>query len=175
MELFYKLSQLLQTPTVWVINGLFLYALFETGRLAAQWALRLKNRSRANEHIQAKADSAIGGYPVLSYWARSQSVTVNEVEIYAFRQIELIRLVTRVAPMLGLVATLIPMGPALVSMANSDFVEMSELLRTAFTAVVLALVAASFTYWIASVKKRWLAEEIVALEKHVFNTSAVTQ
>ena len=175
MEIFYKLSQLLQTPTVWIINVLFLYALFETGRLVAQWVLRLKNRSRANEHIQAKLGSSIGGYPVLSYWAGSQEVTVNEVEIYAFRQIELIRLVTRVAPMLGLVATLIPMGPALVSMANSDFVEMSELLRTAFTAVVLALIAASFTYWIASVKKRWLAEEIVALEKHVFNRNAVTQ
>jgi biopolymer transport protein ExbB/TolQ len=35
----------------------------------------------------------------------------------------------------------------------------------AFSVVIIALIAASITYWIANVQRRWLAEEIVEIQK----------
>ena len=34
----------------------------------------------------------------------------------------------------------------------------------AFSAVILALIAASITYWIVNVRRRWLAEELLEVE-----------
>ena len=69
--------------------------------------------------------------------------------------------------MAGLIATLVPMGPALVALTDNDLSRMAELLRNAFAAVVIALAAASIAFWVASVRKRWCAEELVAVEKRL--------
>ena len=34
----------------------------------------------------------------------------------------------------------------------------------AFSAVILALIAASITYWVVNVRRRWLAEEMLEIE-----------
>ena len=81
----------------------------------------------------------------------------------AHKLLELPRVATRVAPMLGLVATMIPMGPALKSLADGNLGDVSHNLTVAFSAVILALIAASLTYWIVSVRRRWLAEELALL------------
>jgi len=44
---------------------------------------------------------------------------------------------------------------------------MSVHLSAAFTAVTISLSAASLTFWVASVKKRWFAEELVYIEKEL--------
>ena len=36
----------------------------------------------------------------------------------------------------------------------------------AFSAVILALIASALTYWIVSVRRRWLAEELVWLQQN---------
>jgi len=58
---------------------------------------------------------------------------------------------------------MVPMGPALKGLADGNIQGISENLIVAFSAVIFGLVIASITFWIASVKKRWLAEELVAL------------
>ena len=59
---------------------------------------------------------------------------------------------------------MIPMGPALKSISNGDISAVADSLAVAFSAVILALIASSLTYWIVSVRKRWLAEELVWLD-----------
>jgi len=66
--------------------------------------------------------------------------------------------------MLGLVATMIPMGPALKSLSDGNLAQVSENLTIAFSAVILALIAASITYWVVNVRRRWLAEELLEIE-----------
>jgi len=63
--------------------------------------------------------------------------------------------------LLGLVATMIPMGPALKSLADGNVQGVSENLAIAFSAVVVALISASISYVIYSVRKRWYAKEIL--------------
>ncbi|QEL64318.1 hypothetical protein OTERR_08420 [Oryzomicrobium terrae] len=52
--------------------------------------------------------------------------------------------------MLGLMAsplaTMIPMGPALKSLSDGNLAQVSENLTVAFSAVILALIAASITH-----------------------------
>ena len=62
--------------------------------------------------------------------------------------------------MLGLVATMIPMGPALKALSNGNIQGISENLIIAFAAVIFALVTASITYWITTVRRGWYAHEI---------------
>jgi biopolymer transport protein ExbB/TolQ len=55
------------------------------------------------------------------------------------------------------------MGPALKSLADGNVQGISENLIVAFSAVIFGLVIASITFWIATIKKRWLATELVDL------------
>lgn len=163
-ELFYEISQMLMTPVLLVIYAAFAYSLFEMGRFLTMAVIRRRNRGEfARWH---EADD-LGGYPIASFCRQNPDASLNDIEIHALGKLEFVRVVTRVTPMLGLIATLIPMGPALMALAENDVTSLSQLLRTAFTAVILALVAASITFWVASVRKRWYAEEITAAEKRV--------
>ena len=40
---------------------------------------------------------------------------------------------------------------------------MSSNLTVAFSAVILALIAAAITFWVANVRRRWLAEEALEI------------
>ncbi|MFZ2162700.1 MAG: MotA/TolQ/ExbB proton channel family protein, partial [Sideroxyarcus sp.] len=62
------------------------------------------------------------------------------------------------------VATMIPMGPALKSLSDGNLAKVSDNLTIAFSAVILALIAASITYWVVNVRRRWLAEEMLEIE-----------
>ena len=71
---------------------------------------------------------------------------------------------TRVAPMLGLVATMIPMGPALKALADGQIADVSRQLMVAFSAVILALIASAITYTVAQVRRRWYASDLLRLQ-----------
>ena len=154
----YQVSQILLQPTLMGIYLSFLYALIELGRMAALAWLRYRHTS---------SGQAQPGYPILCYFAAQPSATLNEVEVYALKQLETVRIITRITPMLGLIATLIPMGPAFLALQENNTYAMGEQLETAFTAVTISLAAASLTFWVASIKKRWYAEELVSIEKQL--------
>jgi len=154
----YQVSQILLQPVLAGIYISFVYGVIEVGRMAALSWLRFQ---------YLKPESAKPGYPILSYFKTQQKVTLNEIEVFALKQLELVRIVTRITPMLGLIATLIPMGPALVALQENNTYAMGEHLGVAFTAVTISLAAASLTFWVASVKKRWFAEELVEIEKQL--------
>ena len=100
------------------------------------------------------------GYQLFSHYQENADITETDLEIFALKRLEKQRIVTRIAPMLGLVATMIPMGPALKSLADGNIQGISENLVIAFAAVIFGLVTSSITFWTASVKKRWLAVEL---------------
>lgn len=157
-NLAYQISQILLQPVLVGIYLSFVYAVIEVGRMAALSWLRFQHR---------KPQQAQPGYPILSYFKRQKTTTLNEIEVFALKQLESVRIVTRITPMLGLIATLIPMGPALVALQENNTYAMSDHMSVAFTAVTISLVAASLTFWVASIKKRWFAEELVEIEKQL--------
>ncbi len=170
-ELFYQVSQMLLSPVLWLIYTAFIYSLFEAGRFFAHSMFRRRGRKKFSRICAAihtvEEKGNILGYPIISHYSNQESMNLNDVEVFALNKVEMVKLITRVAPLLGLIATLVPMGPALMAMTENNIVAMSEHLRTAFTAVILALAAAALTFCIASTKRRWFAEEIVVIEKHL--------
>ncbi|MGB0129488.1 MAG: MotA/TolQ/ExbB proton channel family protein [Rhodocyclaceae bacterium] len=152
--LMYQVSQVFLAPTLAVIVLLFLYAFFSLGAFAVQWWQRRGN-GLSFENVR--------GFPLVA-WAREKTrVSSDDLDLMAHKLLELPRVATRVAPMLGLVATMIPMGPALKGLSDGNLAQVSDNLGVAFSAVILALIAAAITFWIVSVRRRWLAEELAWL------------
>lgn len=73
-------------------------------------------------------------------------------------------LLTKIAPMMGLMATLIPLGPGIVAMGQGDTSILSSSLGMAFDGTVAGLVTAVVCMCISHVRKRWYAQYKTALE-----------
>jgi len=179
--LMYQVSGLLLTPVLLVISVLFFYAFFVLGSFAAQYFQRKQNgrlyyqaiNSLAGESL-ARRPRPVKGYRLFSHYQDNNSKTSMDLEVYALKQLEKQRIVTRIAPMLGLVATMIPMGPALKSLADGNIQGISENLIIAFAAVIFGLMTASITFWTASVKKRWFVGELNDLQVCLAKNERVT-
>lgn len=92
-------------------------------------------------------------------------LTSDDLELAILRELEGLRIVARTAPMLGLVATMIPMGPALLGLSEGDAAGIGRNLVMAFSAVILALVAASVCYLVLTVRRRWLFGDLRHIER----------
>ena len=150
--LMYQIGQLFLVPVLALVALLFVYALYVLGTFTVQ-ALQRRNPAQ------------LGGFPLLRHVENHPQATEDELDLFAHKLLEPERLASRIAPMLGLVGTMIPMGPALKSLSDGNLAQVSGSLTVAFSAVILALIAASITYWVSNVRRRWLAEELFSLQK----------
>lgn len=73
-------------------------------------------------------------------------------------------LLTRVGPMLGLMGTLIPLGPALAGLAAGDMQIMARNLVVAFTTTVIGVLIGALSYAIGLVRRAWYARDLCDLE-----------
>ena len=73
-------------------------------------------------------------------------------------------LLTRVGPMLGLMGTLIPLGPALAGLAAGDMQGMAQNLVVAFTTTVIGVLIGALSYAIGLVRRAWYARDLCDLE-----------
>ena len=74
------------------------------------------------------------------------------------------RLLTRLGPMLGLMGTLIPLGPALTGLAAGDLGSLAGQMHVAFATTVIGLVCGGLGYLIAQAGLRWAQEDLNTLE-----------
>jgi biopolymer transport protein ExbB/TolQ len=73
-------------------------------------------------------------------------------------------IIARIAPMFGLMATLIPLGPGLIALGQGDTKGLADSLLTAFDATVTGLAAAGVAYIVSRVRKRWYRKDMATLE-----------
>lgn len=73
-------------------------------------------------------------------------------------------LVSKLAPMLGLMGTLIPLGPGIMALGRGDTYTLSVSLLTAFDTTIAGLIAAAFCLVISTVRRRWYAGYMADLE-----------
>lgn len=159
--LMYDASQLFLAPVLLAIAALFLYAFHACGAFLWQaWQRRL---------------GLAAGFELIEAHRANPALDVAELEAVASRRLEVSRIATRVAPMLGLVATMIPMGPALKALGDGQLADVSHSLMVAFSAVILSLIAAAITHVVGQVRKRWYAVELLHIEKrHGMQAAAST-
>jgi len=131
-------------------------------------ALLKKIRSSSDFKEQDIADSGIFADHIkkLFYFGFDElecEKYISEVEQEYERELEHSRFLTKTAPMLGLMGTLIPMGPALAGLASGDIANMAYNMQIAFATTVVGCTVAGIALLIYSVKKHWYIEEITNL------------
>jgi biopolymer transport protein ExbB/TolQ len=90
---------------------------------------------------------------------------LGEVEARAKKRIERADILTRISPMLGLMATLISLGPGLTALSNGNLNLLAEAMLTAFDATVLGLAAGAVGFVVARLRRRWYDEALSRWER----------
>lgn len=76
------------------------------------------------------------------------------------KSVERTRTMVRIGPMLGLMGTLIPMGPALLALTQGDINTLASSLIYAFGTTVLGLLIGGIAYVITTVRQHWYDKDI---------------
>ena len=87
-----------------------------------------------------------------------------DFEIEADRDLATSKTLSKMGPMLGLMGTLIPMGPALVGLSTGDIASMAYNMQVAFATTVVGLFAAAIGFITQQVKQRWYLRDLANLE-----------
>lgn len=85
-------------------------------------------------------------------------------EIAADKDLAISKTLTKLGPILGLMGTLIPMGPALAGLASGDIASMAYNMQIAFATTVVGLVAGAIGFLTQQVKQRWYLQDMTNLE-----------
>ena len=89
---------------------------------------------------------------------------LGDYEIAADKELGQSKLLVKIGPMLGLMGTLIPMGPALVGLATGDIGSMAYNMQVAFATTVVGIVIGALGFITLQVKQRWVADDMNILE-----------
>lgn len=140
------LAQSFLLPVLALVALAFAYAVWAGGRTLMEAWQRWRDPRHAS--LDASADH-----------------TLEDIELAIVRQLEPVRLLSRLSPMLGLIATMIPLGPALQSVAAGEGQQALSVFSGAFAGVVLALASASVGLVVYSVRRRWLLAELLQVRR----------
>lgn len=101
-------------------------------------------------------------------WKLRRRLVASEAEAFerrAHRRIERADILTRASPMLGLMATLISLGPGLTALSDGDLGQLADAMLTAFDTTVLGIAAGIVGFVIGRLRRRWYDEALTTLEK----------
>ena len=115
-----------------------------------------EGRSLAVDHIRRMLDARESP-------ARMERL-LTDFEIAADKDLAVSKTLTKMGPMLGLMGTLIPMGPALVGLAAGDIASMAYNMQVAFATTVVGLFASAVGFITQQIKQRWYLQGMTDLE-----------
>ena len=78
--------------------------------------------------------------------------------------VRLSELLARLAPMFGLLGTLIPLGPGIIALGQGDTFTLSASMLTAFDTTVAGLLAAAAATIISQIRRAWYREYVSVFE-----------
>ncbi|MDR2623210.1 MAG: MotA/TolQ/ExbB proton channel family protein [Methanobrevibacter sp.] len=73
-------------------------------------------------------------------------------------------IMTRIGPTLGLMGTLIPMGPGLAALGNGDVNTLAQSIIIAFDTTVVGVASGAVGYFVSKIRKRWYDEYLSNLD-----------
>ncbi|WP_459189769.1 MotA/TolQ/ExbB proton channel family protein [Parabacteroides sp. APC149_11_2_Y6] len=89
---------------------------------------------------------------------------LSEYEIIADAELGKYKVLVKFGPILGLMGTLIPMGPALAGLSTGDISSMAYNMQVAFATTVLGLFSGAVGFILLQVKQRWFTSDLVYLD-----------
>ena len=103
------------------------------------------------------------GYTSDTREALARQLIADEENRYA-RITRVTDMSARIAPMFGLMGTLIPLGPGLIALAQGDTKTLSDSLLIAFDTTVAGLISAAISFVISGIRKGWYEQYMTGLE-----------
>lgn len=189
-DVLHSVSSAMLVPVVVLLFALLAYTLYTVGSLVVE-ALFERRRFRAYvpQLLAALNDAAPADLPRVideSGLLRGQKDDLEECAAYLWlpedartevarrllanedlgykKAVDRCDLVAKVAPMLGLMGTLIPLGPGIVALSSGDTQTLSDSLLMAFDTTVAGLAAAAVCFVGSRVRSRWYADYLVSTE-----------
>ena len=89
---------------------------------------------------------------------------LSEYEIASDAELGKFKLLVKFGPILGLMGTLIPMGPALAGLSTGDISSMAYNMQVAFATTVIGLFSGAVGFVLLQVKQRWFNTDLVYLD-----------
>lgn len=90
--------------------------------------------------------------------------TVSEYELSLGKEMDQAKVLVKFGPILGLMGTLIPMGPALAGLSSGDIASMAYNMQVAFATTVLGLFAGAVGFMLCQTQQRWAQKDLVRLD-----------
>lgn len=186
----HALSQGLLVPTVLLLLLLAVYAVYTIGSLVVEVAVERRHYRVSLPKLIAQLDAApyekladvVKGAGLLD----TQRDALRQLIEYAYlpedaltevakrllsdesnryqRALSLTDSATKIAPMLGLMGTLIPLGPGIVALSSGDLETLSSSLLVAFDTTVAGLAVAVVCFLVTKLRRRWYDDYLVSVE-----------
>ncbi len=80
------------------------------------------------------------------------------------KKLERTDIITRIGPTLGLMGTLIPMGPGLAALGAGDVNTLASAIIVAFDTTVVGIGAGAVGYFVSKIRRRWYEEYLSNLD-----------
>lgn len=90
--------------------------------------------------------------------------TLADFEMACEEDLSTVKTLAKIGPILGLMGTLIPMGPALVGLASGDMGTLAQNMQVAFATTVVGLLIGAIGFFCTQIKTRWYAADLNDLE-----------
>ena len=189
-DILHDIAQGLLAPTMICIIVLIAISLFFVGRVLVEYFSERRHfkQNRAaivNDINDASYDSVtdvIIGSGLLRFQKAalvtvSRNMGLSEEALFSLAQMEIANAeklykrrlawtdtIAKIAPLLGLMGTLIPLGPGIVALGQNNIVLLSQSLLLAFDATVCGLVCAILALIVSKVRSGWYSDYIEVLE-----------
>ena len=138
--LMHQLTAWLLEPVVWGLLFFILLALYEIGMAVAEYFNTIKSLVKRGDRVSLMHSGK--------------------------RRIERADFITRIAPMLGLMGTLIPLGPGLAALGEGELKVLTTAMTVAFDTTIIGLLVGIIGFILGRMRRRWYDGALYELERN---------
>ena len=188
-SMLHAISTAARTPVIIILIAFIVFAIFSVGWLIGE-ALGERRKihyrlSKLLDTIKAQSDDLPACINASGLFKRQKKILIELTEHPQFdkemlesmadnlledeqahydRILSSTNLVAKLAPMLGLLGTLIPLGPGIIALGQGDTLTLSQSMLTAFDTTIAGLIAAGICLVVTTIRKRWYDKYMSDLE-----------
>ena len=137
-DLMHQITSLLLQPVIWGLLFLLALATWEIGLALGEYGGGLRRLERSGN--------------------------LDAAQTQGMRRIDRADFITRIAPMLGLMGTLIPLGPGLSALGDGELSILTTAMTIAFDTTVVGLLTGIIGFVLARLRRRWYDRLISRME-----------